>query len=113
MMKNSLQNLRTLLLVALFASAIPYCALADDAEDRRDHELARQALVEGRIKPLAEITALLQKQMPGEIVGVEIEREEKTGAFVYEFKVLTPGGHLKEVDVDATNGTILKTEDDD
>ncbi len=39
--------------------------------------------------------------MPGEIVGVEIERE-KTGAFVYEFKVLTPGGYLKEVDVDAT-----------
>ena len=113
MMKNSLQNLRTLLIVALFAAAAPSCAQADDADDRRDHELARQALVEGRIKPLAEITALLQKQMPGEVVGVEIEREEKTGAFVYEFKVLTPGGHLKEVDVDATNGTILKTEDDD
>jgi uncharacterized membrane protein YkoI len=113
MMKNSLQNLRTLLIVALFAAAAPSCALADDADDRRDHDLARQALVEGRIKPLAEITALLQKQMPGEVVGVEIERDEKTGTFVYEFKVLTPGGHLKEVDVDATNGTILKTEDDD
>ena len=112
MMKNSLQTPRTLLIVALFTAAIPSCALADDADDRRDHELARQALVEGRIKPLAEITALLQKQMPGEIVGVEIERE-KTGAFVYEFKVLTPGGHLKEVDVDATDGAILKTEDDD
>lgn len=113
MMKNLLQIPRALLLVALFAAAIPHGALSDDdAEDRRDHELARQALVEGRIKPLAEITALLQKQMPGEIVGVEIERE-KTGTFVYEFKVLTPGGHLKEIDVDATNGTILKTEDDD
>jgi uncharacterized membrane protein YkoI len=112
MMKNSLQTFRGFLFFALFAAAIPNCAMADDAEDRRDHELARQALVEGRIKPLAEITALLQKQMPGEIVGVEIERE-KTGAFVYEFKVLTPGGHLKEADVDATNGTILKTEDDD
>jgi uncharacterized membrane protein YkoI len=113
MMKRSLHTLRALLLVPLFAVAMPYCTFADDAEDRRDHELARQALVEGRIKSLADITAIFQNQMPGEIVGVEIERENKTGAFVYEFKVLTPGGQLKEVDVDATNGTILKTEDDD
>lgn len=113
MMKSSLQTLRAFPLVLLFAAAVPLVALADDAEDRRDHELARQALVEGRIKPLADITAILQKQMPGEILGVEIEREKNSGAFVYEFKVLTPGGQLKEVDVDATNGTILKTEDDD
>jgi uncharacterized membrane protein YkoI len=110
MMKNLLHTLRALLLVPLLVAAIPAAGLADD-DDRRDHELARQALVEGRIKSLAEITAIFQQQMPGEIVGVEIDRE-KSGAFVYEFKILT-GGKLKEVDVDAASGKILKVEDDD
>src|SRR5262245_29118172 len=104
MMKIPLAPISVLLFATLIVSVIVGPALADD-DDKRDHELARQALIEGRIKPLTEITAMFQKQMPGEIVGVEIDRDKHTGAFVYEFKLLTPDGHLKEVDVDAENGT--------
>lgn len=112
MMNTRLSQLSALLLASVIAGAAPSPLLADD-DDKHDHELARQALVEGRIKPLAEITGLFQKQMPGEIVGVEIDRDKNSGAFVYEFKVLTPDGRLKEADVDAANGTILKVEEDD
>lgn len=83
----------------------------DDDDDARDHELARQALIEGRIRPLAEITEAFNAKMAGEIMGVELE-VEKQGGFVYEFKILTPEGKLKEVDVDAKSGDILKVEDD-
>lgn len=84
---------------------------ADD-DDARDHEIARQALVEGRIRPLTEITEAFKSQFAGEIVGVELE-VKGPDTFVYEFKVLTPEGKLKEVKVDAKTAKILKVEDDD
>jgi uncharacterized membrane protein YkoI len=112
MMKSHLAKLPALLFAALLAVAASSPLLADD-DDKHDHELARQALVEGRIKSLAEITAMFRQKIPGEIVGVELDRDKKTGAFVYEFKILTQGGHLKEADVDAANGAILKIEEDD
>jgi uncharacterized membrane protein YkoI len=112
MMKNRLAKLSALLLAALLVAGASSPLFADD-DDKHDHELARQALLEGRIKPLTEITAMFRQKMPGEIVGVELDRDKKTGAFVYEFKVLTQDGHLKEADVDAANGNILKIEEDD
>jgi uncharacterized membrane protein YkoI len=85
-------------------------AMADDK--KRDQELARKALLEGRIRPLAEITERVKPRLPGEILGVEIEVEDN-GRFIYEFDVIEPGGKLKEVEVDAATAEILKIEDDD
>lgn len=92
-------------------SAGTLTAIADD-DDERDHEIARKALSEGRIRPLTDIMDELKAQFPGQIVGVELE-VKKTGAFVYEFKILTPQGKLKEVNVDAATAKILTIEDDD
>jgi len=96
-------------LTLLSAGTLP--AIADD-DDERDHEIARKALSEGRIRPLTDIMDELKAQLPGQIVGVELE-VKKTGAFVYEFKILTPQGKLKEVNVDAATAKILTIEDDD
>jgi uncharacterized membrane protein YkoI len=100
---------RLLMAAALLAGSAA-AAMSDD-DDARDHELARQALIEGRIRPLAEITDAFKAQMAGEILGVELETGAP-GAFVYEFKILTPEGKLKEVDVDAATAKILKVEDE-
>ena len=82
------------------------------ADDDEDHDFARRALEQGRALPLADILAKSHaRSVPGKVIEVELEVDD--GTLVYDLKVLTPGGHLKEVDVDATNGTILKTEDDD
>jgi uncharacterized membrane protein YkoI len=86
-------------------------AIADD-DDARDHERARKALLEGRMKSLSEITELVKPQFPGQIIGVELDSEDG-GRFVYEFDVLTPKGKLLEIDVDAATGAILSIEDDD
>jgi uncharacterized membrane protein YkoI len=99
-------------LAALLLAGGTVLATADDDDDRRDQELARQALSEGRIRPLTEIIESFKKQFPGEIVGVELETKGPK-RFIYEFKVLTPEGKLKEVKVDASTAKIIKIEDED
>lgn len=110
-MRHSVRHLTAATLTVLLFSGGAVPSHADD-DDARDHEIARQAVVEGRIKPLTEITDAFKAQFAGEIVGVELE---VTGPdkFVYEFKVVTPEGKLKEVKVDAKSAQILKVEDDD
>ncbi|MBA2125438.1 peptidase M4 [Hyphomicrobium methylovorum] len=111
-MKTHLRKLLASFVAAALLAGGSVAAVGDD--DARDHELARQALLEGRIRPLIEITAEFKAQFAGEILGVELEVEDKAGTkFVYEFKVLTPDGKLKEVEVDAKTAKILKIEDDD
>jgi uncharacterized membrane protein YkoI len=111
-MRAPIQTLGMLLLAgALFVAGAGGALSDDDQDEARDHELARKALVEGRIRSLAEITEAFKAQMAGEIVGVELETEVP-GVFVYEFKILTPEGKLKEVDVDAATAKILSVEDE-
>ena len=86
-------------------------AVADNEE--RDHDLARKAFLEGRIRPLTEITEVVRSRVPGEILSVQIEVDDHKRRFVYEFDIITPEGKLREVDVDAATATILKIEDDE
>ena len=110
---NHMKSLtRLFLLVLLLTSVAGQIARADDDDDDRDHEIARKALSEGRIRPLTQIIDELKAQFPGQIVGVEL-KTKKANTFIYEFKVLAPDGKLKEVKVDATTAKIVKIEDDD
>ena len=93
-----------LVLIALSMLAAP--ATADEDADR-----AYRALERGEVRPLAEILITLERRLEGEVVGVEFERED--GRHVYEFEVVTPGGRLVEIYVDAATGRILEREDDD
>lgn len=98
-------------LLALIAGAIAFAPLATALAG--DEEIARKALVEGRIRPLTEIIELLKPQLPGiTILGVEIDVEDN-GDIIYEFDIIDQSGRLKEVEVDAASGNILKIEDDD
>ncbi len=74
-------------------------------------EAAKRLLSEGRIKPLAEVLDAVKRQVPGEMLEVELEFEE-TG-YVYELKLLRPDGKVQEIEADAASGKILKIEDDD
>jgi uncharacterized membrane protein YkoI len=86
-------------------------SLADDRrDDDDDHDEAHRALEEGRVLPLAEILALVADELGGEVIGVELESED--GRYIYEFKVVTPSGRLREVYVDALTAEILKSEED-
>ncbi|MFC7477525.1 PepSY domain-containing protein [Dankookia sp. GCM10030260] len=99
---------RALFCLTLLAAPV-VDARADDRRRREEQQRARRALAEGRIRPLAEILALVQPQLGGEVIGVELDEED--GTFVYEIKVLTPRGRRLEYEVDAATGHILKVDD--
>lgn len=90
---------------ALLASAIATGpALAGDGHEH-DHDRARQALQAGEILPLKAILARVEKEHPGQVMEVELERKE--GRWVYEIKLLRAGGALSKLKVDARDGTLL------
>jgi len=76
-----------------------------DDDDDHDHDRARQAVVRGEIKPLAEILTRLAKDLPGRVIGVDLEREG--GRYVYELTVVSADGRVREVNVDARSAVIL------
>lgn len=75
-----------------------------------DHERARRALREGRVRPLAEILARIGDALGGEVIEVELDYDD--GLYLYELKVLSPNGRLQEVTVDAATARILEWEAD-
>jgi uncharacterized membrane protein YkoI len=95
----------------LFAAGLIALAVGSATADDDDHLTARRALEEGRVLPLAEVLAAVKSKLPGKVIEVELEVED--GILVYDLKMLTPDGRLKEIEVDAATGKILKIEDDD
>jgi uncharacterized membrane protein YkoI len=98
-------------LLSAFALLLVGTGLAgaeDDIDD--DHDEARRAVEQGRARPLAEILDRIGPRLGGNVIGVELEREH--GRYVYEFKVLTSGGKLREIYVDAMTGEMMKGEEE-
>ena len=92
----------------LLLAAAP--ALAGDNHKPKDHEAARAALSPGEILPLSRILALAATRAPGDVIKVELEDEK--GRLIYEVKMLGKDGRVREVELDAKSGAVLKVEDD-
>ena len=60
--------------------------------------------------PLASILREVGQRFDGDVVGVEFEREG--GRYVYELKIVSPDGRLREVYVDARTAEIISDETD-
>ena len=104
------RNLLTWVLAAAISTAAP--VLADDGENEHDGddrhlEEVSGAVGRGEIRPLADILQAVQGKLSGEVVGVEVERED--GHWLYELRVAEKSGRLLEVYVDAATAQILKT----
>ncbi|AUN94660.1 PepSY domain-containing protein [Pseudazoarcus pumilus] len=78
--------------------------LADD----KDHERARRALEAGEVLPLGEVLARIAREMPGDVLEVELERDD--GRWIYEIKLLRADGALLEVEVDAATAGVIEVE---
>jgi uncharacterized membrane protein YkoI len=97
-----------LVLLALAAAGPMNAAFAESDDDEgvwSDQDRARDLREQGRIKPLDEILAELAKSRPGEVVSVDLESEG--GRWVYEVKILSPGGKRIDVNIDAATGAII------
>jgi len=86
--------------------------LADESKQpkARDHAAVREALRRGEVLPLVKILAIANKEVPGDVIEVELEDERE--ALIYEIKILTSTGRVREVEIDARTGAVLKIEDD-
>ncbi|WP_242662290.1 PepSY domain-containing protein [Teichococcus deserti] len=101
---------RFLLLTGLLL--LPLAPAQADRDDwrrlgcRNEQDCARQALERGEIRPLEDVLAVARRAVPGDIVGVELDRDD--GRWVYEIKVLTAGGKRREIEIEATTLRILE-----
>lgn len=95
----------------LFATALLVAVAGTAHGDDIGHGEARRLVQEGRILPLSEILQRIAGKVPGEVLKVELEKDD--GAYVYEIEILRPDGKVQEVDVDASSGNILDIEGDD
>ncbi len=88
------------LLISLFVPV-----RADD-----DTDTARMAIQSGEIAPLGELFSRLAKDAPGKVLKVELEHEGKSAPhpWIYEVKVLTPGGRVLKLEYDARDLSLLK-----
>ena len=87
------------LLLALSLALLPAAATHADG----DHDRARAALRAGEVLPLHTVLERLQREQPGQVLEVELDREH--GEWVYEIKLLRPDGRVVELKRDARTGT--------
>lgn len=70
-----------------------------------DHELARQALQQGKVLPLRTVLDQVERSQNGQVIKIEFEHDD--GRFIYELRVLHPGGEVSKLKVDAVDGRVL------
>lgn len=75
------------------------------ASDDQDHERARRALEAGEVMPLRGLIDVVEREHPGEIVEIELERDD--GRWIYEIKQLRRDGSMSKLKVDARDGRVL------
>jgi hypothetical protein len=95
---TSIVSLLTAVLVLLPASPL---ALADNDQDQ-----ARAAVQAGKVLPLKTVLERLERDHPGQVLEVELEQDD--GRWIYEIKLLQPGGRLVKLELDAAGGEVLR-----
>lgn len=77
---------------------------AGDDHDH-DHDRARRALEAGEILPLRSILQRVERQYPGQIMEVELDRKDDN--WLYKIKLLRTDGSLVKLRIDARDGRVL------
>lgn len=72
----------------------------------KDHDRVRDAVRAGEVMPLDALRERLRRDHAGEVLELELEREN--GRWIYEVKLLQPGGRIVKLEVDARSGEVLR-----
>lgn len=85
-----------------------FCAMVSPVHaDDDDHERARRALQAGEVLSLATVLERLEHSHPGQVLEVELENEDE--GWVYEIKLLQTDGRLLKLELDARDGSLLRS----
>ncbi|SDO42396.1 PepSY domain-containing protein [Pseudomonas jinjuensis] len=85
----------------------PFAAAHDLSQDE-----ALRLTREGVIRSFEEILPAALARYPGSRL-LEAELEEEHDGYVYEVELVTPDGVVRELELDARDGRILKDKEDD
>lgn len=98
----------------LLAAAIgmgAYLLGAHGSDHHEKHDRPEVIDVQGHpVIDLATAIELTLKKVQGEVLKVELENED--GRYVYEVKILATNGRVREVKLDARDGSLIDIEDD-
>ncbi len=97
------RRLAATLLALLLLGASPLLR----ADDHRSHELARQALEQGRVLPLRTVLEKIERDYQGQALKVEFEQDD--GRFLYKIRLLQSDGRMVKLKVDAVDGKVLES----
>ena len=101
-------NVRFSQLLALMLCAC--CSLASARDLGQDEALRLRE--RGEILPLEEILKFALERYPDSKL-LEVELEEKQGAYVYEVELVTPQRVVRELKFNASRGNLTKDKEDD
>ncbi|MDH1010913.1 PepSY domain-containing protein [Pseudomonas nicosulfuronedens] len=96
---------------ALLGLALAAIAGVAQAHDLSQDEALRLSK-EGVIRPFEEILPAALSRYPGSRL-LEAELEKEHGNYIYEVELLTVDGVVRELELDARDGRILKDKEDD
>ena len=98
---------RSAVLAALLATALSGGLTVPDARAQaRDHDRAQSAVRSGQVLPLKHILASLGRRYHGRVLDVQL-REDASGVWRYDVKLLDDSGKVASITVDASSGRIL------
>ncbi|MBI2275822.1 MAG: peptidase [Dechloromonas sp.] len=76
------------------------------ADGKGDHDLARQAVEAGEVLPLSTVLSRLERDYPGQVLAVELERDEER--WIYEIKMIRQGGGMSKLKLDARDASLIE-----
>ncbi len=102
---NTSRVLSILAAAGLSAAVLMSAGTASADSDRLRQGEVRQLREAGKILPMETILERARTAQPGQIVEVELERED--GRYVYEVKLIDDGDRVHELELDAASGDVL------
>ena len=96
---------------ALLACLLLTLPLSSSARDL-DQDEALRLRREGHILPLEQLLQMAMQSHPGAVL-LEVELEEEDGVLVYEVELVTEQGIVRELELRARTGEVLKDEVED
>ena len=79
----------------------------------RDRKHNRHEVIDVQGTPVIDLSTAIDltlQKVQGEVLKVELENED--GRYVYEVKILATNGRVREVKLDAKDGSLIEIEDD-
>lgn len=94
----------------LGALALLLAAACQQPAHAHEQNAVREAVSTGRYKPLADILEIVEKQMPGRILEVDLELDRLRGP-IYEVELLDNNNRKRELTIHAETGQLLELDD--